>query len=598
MTTTTTTTASDTTAKRAKAPTVSERVYSLLGLDPTNVAHEAVLYQRLWNIGAIPDCERCGGTGYLPYAAYGGVCFKCNAKRYHGVRLTKAILAAAEQAIAEGKLEAYFARNRNSKAIGKASDRVLAAWGTTSVSLAYGSERLHVTSEQFGALPVYTLNMRMSAAYQRVSRQQGEVTATLRRLDPRSEQASALVSGLAELVSWALAEIEAAELEFLAIDQPDGAALFADERVELPEFLTSVAQTVEANTRRVPNFEGPDSELVATVKRTDHLWGNDKHMEVVVTRHGGRLVAFTRLVSYSGPAGQKRDSDALSVKAATERRLEALAESGQTLAQTAPQAPVAAPVAPVSAKDFTLAAVAYPDGSWEFSIRRGLRYLTGVGETETHASYDEAIAAGKRALAAHLARLNGSTTGPAGAQEAQQTPAGDGDTQMAPAEPPRGSQEHETPTTPSQEDPSCPCVPTPAPAVEERSTSTSPSLAAGPTAPAAGTPAPDPTNAGSSLAATGPRPEPRPPRLSLELRRLIADRLVPAAGFYTYLVLGTPGMGYSRLASAQITLRKLRLWAEGVGAEVTVLAETRENIRVEITDPAAQQIDAILMEQA
>jgi len=23
-------------------------------------------------------CDRCGGTGYMPYAAYGGVCFKCN----------------------------------------------------------------------------------------------------------------------------------------------------------------------------------------------------------------------------------------------------------------------------------------------------------------------------------------------------------------------------------------------------------------------------------------------------------------------------------------------------------------------------------------
>jgi DnaJ-class molecular chaperone len=23
-------------------------------------------------------CDRCGGSGYMPYAAYGGVCFKCN----------------------------------------------------------------------------------------------------------------------------------------------------------------------------------------------------------------------------------------------------------------------------------------------------------------------------------------------------------------------------------------------------------------------------------------------------------------------------------------------------------------------------------------
>ena len=23
-------------------------------------------------------CDRCGGSGYMPFAAYGGVCFKCN----------------------------------------------------------------------------------------------------------------------------------------------------------------------------------------------------------------------------------------------------------------------------------------------------------------------------------------------------------------------------------------------------------------------------------------------------------------------------------------------------------------------------------------
>lgn len=36
-------------------------------------------------------CDRCGGTGYMPFAAYGGVCFKCNK---HGVVLTPAGRAA------------------------------------------------------------------------------------------------------------------------------------------------------------------------------------------------------------------------------------------------------------------------------------------------------------------------------------------------------------------------------------------------------------------------------------------------------------------------------------------------------------------------
>lgn len=37
------------------------------------------------------NCSRCGGSGRMPYAAYGGVCFKCNG---HGQTLTRAGQAA------------------------------------------------------------------------------------------------------------------------------------------------------------------------------------------------------------------------------------------------------------------------------------------------------------------------------------------------------------------------------------------------------------------------------------------------------------------------------------------------------------------------
>jgi hypothetical protein len=37
------------------------------------------------------DCSRCGGSGRMPFAAYGGVCFKCNG---HGKTMTRAGQAA------------------------------------------------------------------------------------------------------------------------------------------------------------------------------------------------------------------------------------------------------------------------------------------------------------------------------------------------------------------------------------------------------------------------------------------------------------------------------------------------------------------------
>lgn len=43
------------------------------------------------------DCSRCGGTGRMPYSAYGGVCFKCNG---HGKTMTAAGRAARKTFLA------------------------------------------------------------------------------------------------------------------------------------------------------------------------------------------------------------------------------------------------------------------------------------------------------------------------------------------------------------------------------------------------------------------------------------------------------------------------------------------------------------------
>lgn len=48
------------------------------------------------------DCGRCGGTGSMPFAAYGGVCFGCNGK---GRKLT------ARGRAAHRKLEAWAEQN-------------------------------------------------------------------------------------------------------------------------------------------------------------------------------------------------------------------------------------------------------------------------------------------------------------------------------------------------------------------------------------------------------------------------------------------------------------------------------------------------------
>lgn len=43
------------------------------------------------------DCSRCGGTGRMPYSAYGGVCFKCNG---HTTVMTRAGVAARKAFLA------------------------------------------------------------------------------------------------------------------------------------------------------------------------------------------------------------------------------------------------------------------------------------------------------------------------------------------------------------------------------------------------------------------------------------------------------------------------------------------------------------------
>lgn len=71
---------------------------------------EGVIQTRLIEIGLGEECGRCGGTGHYSYNQMDGtMCYGCNGQRFVVKKLTKKVLAKAEEAVNEGHLDTYLA---------------------------------------------------------------------------------------------------------------------------------------------------------------------------------------------------------------------------------------------------------------------------------------------------------------------------------------------------------------------------------------------------------------------------------------------------------------------------------------------------------
>lgn len=82
---------------------------TLLKVTPTTDTHRICV--RLVGIGLGVTCGRCGGSGRYSYNQItGDVCFGCGGSGVKAPKPTAATYAAAESAVAEGKLDAYFQR--------------------------------------------------------------------------------------------------------------------------------------------------------------------------------------------------------------------------------------------------------------------------------------------------------------------------------------------------------------------------------------------------------------------------------------------------------------------------------------------------------
>lgn len=87
---------------------------------------DAIVNTRLVGVGLKCTCSRCAGTGRHSYCQqYGDTCFKCGGKGHVAQKLTRKLLVLAKDAVAAGKLDAYFERNRRRVRAQKALDRNL-----------------------------------------------------------------------------------------------------------------------------------------------------------------------------------------------------------------------------------------------------------------------------------------------------------------------------------------------------------------------------------------------------------------------------------------------------------------------------------------
>lgn len=127
---------------------------------------------RLIKMGLGVSCPRCGGGGHYSFnLVRGTVCFQCNGLGSVSQKLTPALYAQAEQAVREGKLEAYLESLRLEQRAKNATGRVMDAWRATGIGSLYSWQQ--AASDAISGAPsehrrIADINAKMSAAYDRV----------------------------------------------------------------------------------------------------------------------------------------------------------------------------------------------------------------------------------------------------------------------------------------------------------------------------------------------------------------------------------------------------------------------------------------------
>lgn len=170
----------------------------------------------------LPTCGRCGGSGRYSFNQMDGDrCFGCKGS---GQRMPKpaelpAVLAAAESCKADGRFAAYMNYLDCKRITKNATARAMKAWTDTGISAAYNWRHSHGgTPREDGYVnpnfcqrdcDIAAINAKMCKAYERVS----EAPFALH---PSTEGYHARVVALAGILSQALADIEAANQEFIA----------------------------------------------------------------------------------------------------------------------------------------------------------------------------------------------------------------------------------------------------------------------------------------------------------------------------------------------------------------------------------------------
>lgn len=172
----------------------------------------------------LPVCGRCGGTGHYSFNGSHSICYGCNgagqiAPKEHEL---PSIIAEAEAAKTDGRFATYMRFLEAQRVTRNASDKVMTVWKATGISNAYNWRKAcNGTPREDGYVnpdfcqrdaDIAAINAKMAAAYCRV-------TDAGNYINSKSKTYHADMIAFAELLDTALAEIEAARLEFMAYQE-------------------------------------------------------------------------------------------------------------------------------------------------------------------------------------------------------------------------------------------------------------------------------------------------------------------------------------------------------------------------------------------
>lgn len=167
---------------------------------------EANAMRRAAAMRLLPKCMRCGGCGRHSFNGSHSICYGCggNGQRTVTERDLVDVVAAAEVAVVNGKLDEYLRFLDASKITKNAADRLMKAWQATGISAAYKWQAAAQGVPHDRA--VADINAKMHAAYDRVETAGNKISA-------KSPTYHADVIALAAMTEAGLAEIASAKVE-------------------------------------------------------------------------------------------------------------------------------------------------------------------------------------------------------------------------------------------------------------------------------------------------------------------------------------------------------------------------------------------------